>query len=129
MQHVEEAAHLHGVRSMLVRAPHVRLLHLGRFDERIAAHLDGVAVAGAYGSGLAIQAMDRPGSGEVFVATVGAIEDRDSARLDRLLAIAEALPAARAGLLSALGWVSAAALKGITQELLTSHPSPWRRKA
>ena len=129
MQHVEEAAHLHGVRSMLVRAPHVRLLHLGRFDERIAAHLDGVAVAGAYGSGLAIQAMDRPGSGEVFVATVGAIEDRDSARLDRLLAIAEALPAARAGLLSALGWVSAAALKGITQELLTAQASPWRRQA
>lgn len=129
MQHVEEAAHLHRVRSMLVRAPHVRLLHLGRFDERIAAHLDGVAVAGAYGAGLALQAMERPGPGEVFVAAVGAIKGHDADRLDRLLAIAEALPAARAGLLSALGWVSAADLQGITTALLTSEASPWRRQA
>ena len=129
MQHVEEAAHLRRVRSMLVRAPHVRLLHLGRFDERIAAHLDGVAVAGAYGTGLALQALERPGPGEVFVATVGAIEDRDADRLDRLLAIAEALPAARAGLLSALGWVTPAALHGITTALLASEASPWRRAA
>ena len=67
--------------------------------------------------------------GEVFVATVGAIEDRDADRLDRLLAITEALPAARAGLLSALGWVSAADLQGITKELLESEASPWRRQA
>ena len=80
-------------------------------------------------SELALQALERPGVGEVFVATVGAIEDRDADRLDRLLAITEALPAARAGLLSAFGWVSAADLQGITKALLESEASPWRRQA
>ena len=127
MQHVEEAAHLRHVRSVLVRAPHVRLLHLGRLDERIAAHLDGVAVAGEYGTGLAQQALERPGTGEVFVATLRAIEDRDADRLDKLLAIAEAVPASRAGLLSAFGWASAADLQGITKALLDAA-QPWRRE-
>ncbi|MBC7604114.1 MAG: hypothetical protein H7255_15830, partial [Ramlibacter sp.] len=108
MQHVEEAAHLRHVRSVLVRAPHVRLLHLGRLDERIAAHLDGIAVAGDYGSGLAQQALERPGTGEVFTATIQATEARDAPRLAKLLAISEALPGCRAGLLSAFGWVSSA---------------------
>ena len=127
MQHDEEAAHLRHVRSVLVRAPHVRLLHLGRLDERIAAHLDGVAVAGEYGTGLAQQALERPGTGEIFVATVRAIEDRDPDRLDKLLAIAEAVPTSRAGLLSAFGWASAADLQGITKALLDAAP-PWRRE-
>jgi uncharacterized protein (TIGR02270 family) len=127
MQHVEEAAHLRHVRSVLVRAPHVRLLQLGRLDERIAAHLDGIAVAGAYGAGLVQQALERPGAGEIFTATVGAIADRDAERLDRLLAITEALPASRAGLLSAFGWVSAADLTGVTRSLLAA-PNAWRRE-
>ena len=114
------------VRSVLVRAPRIRLLQLGRHDERIAAHLDGVAVAGSDGVSLAQQALEPPGVGEVFLATVRAIEDRDPQRLDELLAIAEAVPACRAGLVSAFGWVSAGQLQGITKTLLESF-SPWRR--
>jgi uncharacterized protein (TIGR02270 family) len=128
-QHVEEAAHLRYVRSILIRAPHVRLLHMGRLDERIAAHLDGVRVAGPYGIELALHSLEGRGLGEVFVATVGAIKDRDADRLDRLLAITEVLPAVRPGLLSAFGWVSAADLRGITKVLLESEASPWRRQA
>lgn len=127
MQHVEETAHLRRVRSILARAPHVRLRHLGRIDERIAAHLDGVALAGDYGVGLAQQALERPGKGEVFLATVRAIEDRDARRLDKLLAIAQAVPASRAGLLSAFGWVSAVQLHGTTKALLESA-APWQRQ-
>jgi uncharacterized protein (TIGR02270 family) len=127
LQHVEEAAHLRHVRSALVRAPHVRLIHLGRLDERLAAHLDGVGVAGEYGVGLAHRALERPGRGEIFVATVRALEDRDAPRLERLLAIAEALPASRAGMLSAFGWVSGADLSGTASSLLESDV-PWRRE-
>jgi uncharacterized protein (TIGR02270 family) len=127
MQHVQDAAHLRGVRSVIVRAGHVRLLHLARLDERIAAHLDGVAVAGAYGKRVADQALGRAGAGEIFVATVHAIESRDADRLDRLVAIADAAPPARAGLLSAFGWVNAADLKGVS-ELLFQATSPWRRE-
>lgn len=128
-QHVEESAHLADLRDTLVRAPHLRLPQLGRLDERISAHLDGIVIAGEAGTRLVLESLERIGKGEVFVATVGAIEGRDMARLDRLLAVTEVLPATRAGLLSAFGWVSAPALRGITGSLLTSVGSPWRRKA
>ena len=43
-QHLEDATALRSVRAVLVRAPHVKLLHLGRTDERLAAHLDGLSI-------------------------------------------------------------------------------------
>jgi uncharacterized protein (TIGR02270 family) len=125
-QHVEESAHLRRMRSLQVRAPHLRLARLGRLDERIAAHLDGISVAGAYGSELCRRALERPGKGQLFTATVDAIEGRDAARLDTLLATAGALPASQSGLLSAFGWVSANALRGITRPLLESQDPWWR---
>jgi uncharacterized protein (TIGR02270 family) len=127
MQHVEEAASLRDARSALVRAPHVQLRHLQRLDDRLAAHLDGITVAGEYGRFLSRQALERPGTGEVFLSTVGAIEERDPDQLDRLLAIAETIPLSCAGLLSAFGWVSAANLSGTTRHLLEA-PQPWPRE-
>jgi len=49
-QHAEESAHLRHMRSVLTAAPHVKLHHLRRLDDRLAAHLDGLAVAGEFGS-------------------------------------------------------------------------------
>ena len=118
---------LRHIRSVLVRAPHVRLHQLRRLDDRIAAHLDGLAVAGAYGTALCTAALERPGVGEVFALAVRAIDERDDATLDRLLALAAALPDAQRGLKSALGWVSAAQLQGIVQALLLSD-DPLRRE-
>ena len=126
MQHVQESAALRHVRSVLVRAPHVKLHQLQRLDERIAAHLDGLAVAGAYGAQCCTAALERPGAGEVFAAAASAIEARDAATLDRLVALAGALPEAWRGLLSALGWVSGVQLKGIVSPLLTAA-DPLRR--
>lgn len=119
-QHAEDAATLRNIRSVLVSAPHVKLHQLRRLDDRLAAHLDGLAVAGEYGSKLAAAALDRPGRGEVFTATVRAIEDRDVFGLDRLLAIAEAMPESLAGVISAFGWVAGSSLYGITKSLLDS---------
>jgi uncharacterized protein (TIGR02270 family) len=119
-QHAEEAAMLRHVRSVLVRAPHVRLLQLGRLDERIAAHLDGLAVAGSYGTALCVAALENPGAGEVFALAVRALESRDSALLQRAVALAPLLPDARRGLASAFGWVAAAELQGVVQRLLES---------
>jgi len=119
-QHAEEAAMLRHVRSVLVRAPHVRLLQLGRLDERITAHLDGLAVAGKQGTALCVAALERPGVGEVFALAVRAIESRDHTLLQRALALVEPLPDAARGVASALGWVSATDLQGVVRELLTS---------
>jgi uncharacterized protein (TIGR02270 family) len=126
-QHVEEAAALRSTRTHLVSAPHVDRVHLGRWDERLAAHLDGVAVAGDLGAELADAALESPGTGEMFVATVGAMQAGNSERLDRLFSIAEAAPGAQAGLISAFGWVSAPSLKGIVSELLRAD-APFRKR-
>ena len=120
LQHAEEASHLRRTRSVLVRAPHVRLLHLKRLDERISAHLDALSVAGGTGRELCIAALASPGAGELFAATIGALEANDYAALNKLLALAESLPAARPGLTSGFGWVSAVTLRGITRALLDS---------
>ena len=125
-QHAEESAMLRHVRSVLVRAPHVGLLHLGRLDERIAAHLDGLAVAGEYGSKLCLAALERPGCGEVFALAVRALESRDEALIEHVLALVPTLPDAARGVASALGWVSAADLQGVVRTLLVSA-EPARR--
>lgn len=129
MQHVEEAADLRRLRSTLVRAPRARLLEIARLDERIAAHLDGIRVAGPLGAQLAALALQEGGVGEVFAACVAAIERQDADALDRLLTFAERAPSARTGLLSGLGWVSASRLQGIVKELLESARSSWRRES
>ena len=126
-QHAEESAVLRNVRSVLLSAPHVQLHRLRRLDDRIAAHLDGLAVAGDYGSKLLMSALETPGPGEVFAATVRAIEDKDTQRLERLFSVVEALPEAEAGLTSAFGWVSAQHLQGTVSNLLSS-PSPFHRR-
>lgn len=119
-QHAEDAAALSNSRAILVHAPHVKLHHLRRLDDRLAAHLDGLAVAGDDAAVLMMAALERPGSGEAFTATAGAIDGRDAARLDKLLAIAEAVPDIHPSLISAFGWVSAPTLRGITKPLLDS---------
>jgi len=125
-QHVEDSALLRQVRSVLVRAPHVRLNQLRRLDDRLAAHLDGVAVAGSAGMALARAALERPEAGEVFTLGVRALESRDEASLERLLALAATLPAAWRGLASALGWVPTALLQGTGQRLLNAAEPAWR---
>lgn len=119
-QHVEDIASLRHVRTVLVRAPHVGLLQLGRLDERIAAHLDGLSVAGEAGKALALAELASPGAGQVFALGVRALEDRDEALLDRLMALCTELPEARRGLVSAFGWVSARTLQGVVRRLLSS---------
>jgi uncharacterized protein (TIGR02270 family) len=126
-QHAEEAAILRNIRSVQVRAPHVKLHHLRRLDDRIAAHLDGLAVAGAFGTELCAAALATPSVGEMFAAGVRAIEDKDTRRLDSLVALAQALPEGERGLLSAFGWVSAPLLQGTIVGLLSAG-DPFRRR-
>ncbi len=125
-QHAEDAVVLHNMRMAQVRAPHVRLHHLGRLDERLAAHLDGLLVAGEFGSRLCGTALENPGASELFVATVLALENGDAARLEQLLALAEALPETQGGLGSAFGWVASGVLRGTVRGLLSSA-TPFHR--
>lgn len=119
-QHVEDVAALWGTRHVLLSAPHVRLLHLGRVEQRLAAHLDGLRIAGEQGWSLSEAEQELPSAGAAFAAAVLAIEDKRPDRLQRLLALAQANPDVRKGLLSAFGWVDAAQLRGLVVQLLAS---------
>jgi len=120
-RHAEEAALLCNQRLYLVQAPHVKLHRLRRLDDRLAAHLDGLAVAGECGWQMCESALARPGVGELFTAGVRAIEDRSALALDRLCALAEAVPETQRGFVSAFGWVEPKWLHGIVRDLLSSH--------
>lgn len=119
-EHAEETASLREQRTHLVRAPQMDLPHLRRHDERLAAHIDGLAVAGAFGSACCAEALDPSSPGSVFAAAVNAIEVRDEPTLERLYALARSTPEAGRGLVSAFGWVSAPRLGGLMQPLLAS---------
>lgn len=120
-QHAEDAALLWLQRQEAIRAPHFRLHHLTRLDERLAAHLDGLCVAAEEGRAWPCDEADEL-PGNLFAATVVALCAAPQ-RLDELLKRAQALPDTHAEVISAFGWVEAATLQGVVKTLLdTAEP-------
>jgi hypothetical protein len=120
-QHAELAARLWGNRREGATAPHWALRHLGRFDETIEANIDGLRVAGEAGWWACETMLETGDPGAAFVAGLLAIEAKDRNRFANLLRLAEAQPAAWAGLGSAMAWVSAADLSGTAHALLNAN--------
>ena len=125
-RHAQEAAKLLAARMTLVAAPQVKLDHLQRADARLAAHLDGLAVAGDKAWAISGAALETPTAGDVFNAAVRVIDGRRQDLLERLLLLAKASPAGCRGLLSALGWLEGAQLRGVVVDLIDST-DPFRR--
>jgi uncharacterized protein (TIGR02270 family) len=121
LQHVEDAAILHATRTALARAPDAKLHHLLRFDTRLDAHLDALAVAGPEASTMLEQSLELPSAGVVFTLAIRAVEERNLELLERLLAISGAMPEVRSGVASAFGWLEPSRLRGIVAELLGSQ--------
>jgi uncharacterized protein (TIGR02270 family) len=119
-QYVEDAGILYTQRTELVRASHAQMLHIKRFDERLAAHLDGLAIAGEHAVPMLEATLDSPSSNALFVATVCAIEAGSREWFDRLIAVAEAIPDVQQGMRGALGWLEPSILRGIVVDLLAS---------
>ncbi len=126
-QHLGGVTALRKTRAYLISAKNVKLHQLSRLDDRLSANVDGLDIAGEYGTKLAIVALLNPMDAEVFAVAVNALENNDSAILEKLLSIVDSLPISFNGLASAFGWVSAANLQGITNALLDS-PNPFRRQ-
>lgn len=122
-QHVEEAAFLWQLRNSAVDAPHYDLKDLIKLDNRLAAHLDGLAIAGEYGVRVCETTLENPGTGEVFVSAIRAIELKNNQWLDRLCALVNTEPKLRVGLLAAFSWLSASNLQGTVARLLASNDS------
>jgi uncharacterized protein (TIGR02270 family) len=125
-QHAEDAAVLHGTRTYLTHAGYTKLLHLRRADGRLAAHLDGLKIAGEHAWPLCAAALQTPSSGAVFTASVRAIEDHRTDRLEQLFALTAAKPASRSGLWSALGWLEASQIGELAARLLASSHEAHR---
>ncbi|WBS00585.1 TIGR02270 family protein [Pseudoduganella sp. SL102] len=119
-QHAEEAVLLFARRGAFVNAPHVGLRELGRFDERLAAHLDGLAVAGGHAQALSMNAVLAEGAGGMFVAAVLALDSGHAAHLATLFALAEGAAPLRPALAAGFGWASGQRLKGTIAPLLRS---------
>jgi uncharacterized protein (TIGR02270 family) len=119
-QHVSELADLWSQRASLVRAPNVKLRHLKRWDDRLAAHLDGVAIAGQHARPLLQAALESPTPGTMFAATASALEARDLDRIHELIALAESVPEAQSGLRASLGWMDRDSLRGLVPRLMKS---------
>lgn len=119
-QHAEESAHLWSVRDRLLRAARVTVSDLAAHDQRIAAHVDGVALAGEAGWQLCDELLENVGAGEMFSATVRALDDRRAKRVAQMLAIAATAGDLWRGVVSAFGWVSDDRLQGIVGTLVAS---------
>jgi uncharacterized protein (TIGR02270 family) len=125
-QHVDDAVVLRHVRSLHLRSGHVQLHRLRRLDDRIAAHLDGIAVAGTAGLQCMEAGLDNPSTGLVFALAVNTLQARNAEAVSRLVALAATLPEVERGLLSALGSVSAEDLQGTVRALLGSSVARHR---
>lgn len=119
-QHAEDASILYSTRSVLLRAPHVKLLHLRRTDDRLDAHLDGLAVAGEGANQTCEGLLETMPAGASFVLGTRALATRNAASLHRLIALADAVPESRQALAAAFGWSRSESLEGIVAQLLGS---------
>jgi uncharacterized protein (TIGR02270 family) len=120
-QHVEESDFLSDLRTTATHAPHVTLSDLRRVDDRLAAHLRGLSLAGEQAWSFCESALTEPTRGSMFTAAVQAIEQRRNDWLERLFARARDAPAGRGGLTSAFGWLEPEHLQGIVATLLRSE--------
>jgi uncharacterized protein (TIGR02270 family) len=127
-QHVEEVADLYITRRKVTSAPHTQLEGLRRLDNRLAAHLDGLSVAGERAWPFCVAALEDSLNGAMFAAVVRSVQDRRQARFDRLVLIAESQPARSEALIAALGWLDRHHLRGIVEGLLSAEDS-FRRIA
>lgn len=127
-QHADEAAFLWLLRNNAVYEAHYKLDHLHNLDERIAAHIDGLRIAGDAGWQCCLNNLQQfKEPGEMFAAATLAFESTDSERLQNLYALAETSPTTDTGLISALGWVEPQHLKGKVSGMLVSANPFWRR--
>jgi len=119
-QHAQEASSLAAIRSAMLRAPHAQLWSLRRLDERLAAHLDGLAVAGADGKGILEELLDDPVACDMFVVGTCTLGEGSPAQLQSLMQRAVTTPLLGRGLHAAFGWTSPDRLRGAVVELLRS---------
>lgn len=126
-QHRDEAGFLWILRSQAVVAPHYHLNDLIDLDERLASHLDGLAVAGDAGWEACRESLERRDPGELFAAAVIAFQSGRAERTEAVLAAAGGDPALWRAAASALAWLEWPCSAGPTRGLLAAEAPEHRR--
>lgn len=105
-RHAEEAAFLWTSRNRAAGEPHFALEDLAKLDERVNSHLEGLKLSGEAGWDSCRTNLDNLGPGEVFAASAMAFALGNRAWMTEALKAGCSSPSAKAGLVSALGWLS-----------------------
>lgn len=122
-QHAEEAGFLALLRDQAMRAPHYDLDDVGKLDERIEAHLDGLRIAGLPGLDAVLQQLSPHAQGEVFAATVPAFETGNIAAMATLAEQVRTREGSERFMAAALGWLDWERISPWIERMLAS-PSP-----
>ena len=125
--HVEEAGFLAILRDYALRAPHYDLDDLGKLDERIDAHLDGLRIAGQAGLEALLAQLDPHAIGEMFASAVLAFEAANAKVLSRLSEHLRGAVETERGYLMALGWLAWERVSPWIERMLTSPEPRFRR--
>jgi uncharacterized protein (TIGR02270 family) len=117
-QHTDDAISLASRRAAFVESPTARLRQLRRFDQRLAANLEGLKIAGKSMWKFVGPALQAPTAGTVFTLAARTIDDCDEYKLAQVVALAQAERDTLSGLLLAFCWSGRARLQGIVVALL-----------
>lgn len=126
-QHAEEASFLAALRDYALRAPHYDIDHLGKLDNRIDAHLDGLRIAGPTGLEVLLGQLGPNAVGEMFASVVLAFEAADAKVLSRLSEHLRSAVETERGYLMALGWLDWARLSPWIERMLAAPEPLFRR--
>ncbi|WP_434568465.1 TIGR02270 family protein [Pseudomonas sp. Z3-8] len=125
--HVEEAAFLAILRDYALRAPHYDLDDLGKLEERIEAHLDGLRIAGPTGLEILLAQLGPDAVGEMFASVVLAFEAAEAKVLSRLSEHLRSAVETERGYLMALGWLDWQQLSPWIERMLAAPEPLFRR--
>ncbi|WP_420801363.1 TIGR02270 family protein [Pseudomonas chlororaphis] len=126
-QHAEEAGFLALLRDQAMRAPHYDLDDVGKLDERIEAHLDGLRIAGLPGLDAVLQQLSPHAQGEVFAATVPAFETGNIAAMATLAEQVRTREGSERFMAAALGWLDWERISPWIERMLASPEPLFRR--
>lgn len=126
-QHAEEAAFLWLLRNNAITAPHYDLEDLYDLDQRVEAHIDGLRIAKDYGWKVCKENLNFDEAGELFVASVLALESQHTNKLETIYEKITANPELQQGFIAALNWVEPHYLTGKVSGLLASQSSFWQQ--
>ncbi len=119
-EHAEETSFLWALRTSRARSGVYTLQRFGELDERLEAHIDGLREGGEAAWRICEMRLGTEQAGEMFAAAVVAGAEGDASRLHRLLALEEAVPALRPGMVAAFGWIAPEVARDILAALLGS---------